>query len=817
MNLLRDSKRSYRIYYAIVAYHTTNDQKMKKRTYKCLRLSILPALVLFVTCHVRGLDLYVSKSGKDGNPGTITKPLATIEAAQQKIRMIREPVVVYLRAGTYYLKKPIVFLQEDSRKSDEAVIYKSYQNEKVVISGATTILPKWSVFKGNIYKTTVPANILFDQLFVGGQKQRMARYPNYDPTASHFGGYSHDVLSPEKIKSWKNPEGAFIHALHKHEWGGYHYLVTGKGNDGELKMEGGFQNNRQMGMHPKFRFIENVFEELDTTNEWYFDKKQKVLYLYSQDVRNLAKSQILTPQIKSLFEFRGSEQNPVRNITIEGFEFAHVLRTFMDTKEPLLRSDWAIYRGGTVVMEGTENCNVRNCDFKEVGGNAVFFSNYNRNSAVSGCHMEDIGASGVCFVGDPAAVRSPSFEYNQAIPYEQIDKQPGPRTNNYPAECRVSDNLMHGLGQVEKQIAGVQISMAMDIIVSHNTIYNVPRSGINVSDGTWGGHVIEFNDVFNTVLETGDHGSFNSWGRDRYWHPNRETMNKLTSEHPETILLDAQKTVVIRNNRFRCDHGWDIDLDDGSSNYHIYNNLCLNGGLKLREGFQRVVENNIIVNNSFHPHVWFKNSGDIFRKNIILKPYYPIQIKDWGKEVDFNLFRDARALEDAKGRLTDMHSRAGDPLFVDPAKGDYTVKTGSPALELGFVNLPMDQFGVVSPDLKKLTIKVPVPTLNTVTTEATDAEMTWLGGRLRNVAGLGDRSAYGLPDEHGVIIDDVPGGSVLAKSNLKKGDVIRTIDNKPVNNVSELSRVYQEISWTGHSSIGIYRNQNPMNIDVSFR
>ena len=24
-------------------------------------------------------------------------------------------------------------------------------------------------------------------------------------------------------------------------------------------------------------------------------------------------------------------------------------------------------------------------------------------------------------------------------------------------------------------------------------------------------------------------------------------------------------TIVLRNNRWRCDHGWDIDLDDGSS------------------------------------------------------------------------------------------------------------------------------------------------------------------------------------------------------------------------------------------------------------
>jgi len=59
--------------------------------------------------------------------------------------------------------------------------------------------------------------------------------------------------------------------------------------------------------------------------------------------------------------------------------------------------------------------------------------------------------------------------------------------------------------------------LARRITVRHCSIYGVPRAGINVSEGNWGGHRIEHCDVFDTVRETGDHGSFNSWGRDRYW------------------------------------------------------------------------------------------------------------------------------------------------------------------------------------------------------------------------------------------------------------------------------------------------------------
>ena len=316
----------------------------------------------------------------------------------------------------------------------------------------------------------------------------------------------------------------------------------------------------------------------------------------------------------------------------------------MENKEPLLRSDWTICRGGAVLYDGAVNCSLKNCSLTNLGGNAVFFNNYNRNCEVSGCLISEIGASAFCFVGDPNAVRSPSFEYWQYVPLAQIDRTPGPKTNNYPGECKVYDNLIFNSGTVEKQSAGVELSMCQSITVSHNTIYDVPRAGINVSEGTWGGHIIEYNDVFNTVKESGDHGSFNSWGRDRYWHPDKKVMDSIVENNYDLALADVVKPIILQNNRMRCDHGWDIDLDDGSSNYIIRNNLCLNGGIKLREGVNRVVENNIMVNNTFHPHVWFKNCNDVFRYNIVSKGYLPIDIKVWGRETDFNVFPDSTSL-----------------------------------------------------------------------------------------------------------------------------------------------------------------------------
>ncbi len=379
----------------------------------------------------------------------------------------------------------------------------------------------------------------------------------------------------------------------------------------------------------------------------------------------------------------------------------------------------------------------------------------------------------------------------------------------------MEDNLIYKIGLIEKQVAGVEISMAMKIHVKNNSIYDVPRAGINVSEGTWGGHIIEYNDVFNTVLETGDHGSFNSWGRDRFWHPNWNTIDSLVHANPKMPYWDAIHTTIIRNNRFRCDHGWDIDLDDGSSNYHIYNNLSLNGGIKLREGFYRVVENNIMVNNGFHPHVWFSNSEDIFTRNIMMTKHFPIGLKGWGKSVDFNLFPDSVSLALAHANNTDANSLYGDPLFTNAEKGDFTVKENSSALRLGFKNFPMDKFGVQQASLKAIAKQPDIPELNIPSFYAVKkSTREWLGATLKNIETPEEQSAFGLHIMTGIVVLNVKQDGTLAKSGFREGDVIVEAEGVKVNTISALLSSYQENLWHGSVRLMIIRNQKQMEVQI---
>jgi hypothetical protein len=53
---------------------------------------------------------------------------------------------------------------------------------------------KWKAYKNGIWQAKVEQDLIFDELFVNGQLQRMARYPNYDSTAHYFGGTADDAL-----------------------------------------------------------------------------------------------------------------------------------------------------------------------------------------------------------------------------------------------------------------------------------------------------------------------------------------------------------------------------------------------------------------------------------------------------------------------------------------------------------------------------------------------------------------------------------------------------------------------------------------------
>jgi hypothetical protein len=678
---------------------------------------------------------------------------------------------IELAAGSYALGAPIVLDEGLSGTRETPFVLAGAPGAQPVLSGAVS-LPRlhWRLWKDGTWRAKL-AGGAFQRLWLGPQMLVRARYPNFDARLPTFGGVAADATSKERVASWRDPAGAVLHAMHGGRWGGVHVPILGKNPDGTLKWGEQTANNRIAPPSDTLRYVENVFEELDVPGEWFHDQAGGWLYYKPANGAPPAAG-FRAGKLEVLVRIEGKAA-PAHDIRVENLAFKDTEPTFLKATEALLRSDWKFYRAGAVTIENASAVAVSNADFLDLGGNAIVVSGRADQVAISGNHIRAVGGTAIAFVGRPEAVRSPLFEYQESQELPAIDRTPGPKSDRYPKDSVAEDNLIHDIGLVDKQAAGVEIAMAARISVAHNSIYQVPRAGINIGDGTWGGHRITNNDVFDTVLETGDHGAFNSWGRDRYWHPDRMEMDRRTAAERSLAALDAIEPIVLKQNRFRCDHGWDVDLDDGASNYLIEENLLLAGGLKLREGFDRVVRNNILLNSSFHPHVWFDNGGDVFENNIVMAPYQPIGIKVWGKSVDRNLFSSAADLKQARGGGTDANSLAGDPQFSAPATGDFTVKNTSPALALGFANFPMDRFGVRPARLKALAKQpaIPEPELQAAA-GAQEKARAILGLTVKSIETLGEQSAAGLLSKEGALILSVEPASAGGKAGLQPRDVV---------------------------------------------
>ena len=105
-----------------------------------------------------------------------------------------------------------------------------------------------------------------------------------------------------------------------------------------------------------------------------------------------------------------------------------------------------------------------------------------------------------------------------------------------------------------------------------------------------GGDLVEGNVIFDMVRETGDHGTFNSWDRRGGVF---DCALSGTGPAGSNYLMPAM--IRTQHNMFIGPAGWNMDHDDGSTNFHDYSNVVYQGSYKYRDGTNRNMSSNLMV------------------------------------------------------------------------------------------------------------------------------------------------------------------------------------------------------------------------------
>lgn len=700
-------------------------------------------------------ELYVAPGGNDGwsgrqaDPGAGGQgPYASLARAREEVRRLRrerpaEPVAVSLRGGRYELFEPLTLGAEDSGTATAPVVWRGYRDERPTLTGTRRVegLAPWrdGILRAELSGTPL-AGIGFRQLFYGGERMTLARYPNVAPADPHFGAWAHVLAADDAkkdrfiatrdvVKDWSRLEQAevCIHPSYGWAW----LVVPLKSADrrtGEVVLARGTHYGQRVGDR---YYVQGLLEELDAPGEWYLDRAAGTLYFRPPDGDG---AEVRAPVTPSVVVMDGARHVTVRGLRLDGCD------------------------GDAARIVNSEDCRVAGCVIRNSGGWGAVVAG-GRRAGVVGCDIDATGSGGVSLDGGDDRTLEPAGNY-------------------------ASNNYIHHIAAFQRTYkTGVNL-YGVGNLASHNLIHDCYHQGILLGGND---NVVEYNVVHHTNLGSEDTGGLYMSSRN---YLRRGNVVRYNVFHHVGGFGKVNSWSPVRDGRVEFEYPhftWGIYLDAPETGVHVYGNVLYDlptCGLFNHSGKDNLWENNIIVDApAFRASVWgqddlFETSWNHVRKartDGYLDPYlerYPDlraydeaeprknamfhcrfvrnivyytesggawlrerNAKSWdggqlvwsyrghrddfaGFEFDHNLIwapegvtpRFELHLFPDPGRLVtwdewratgqDQHSRLADPLFEDPARHDYRLKPGSPATDLGFKPIPFEQIGPQPDELR---------------------------------------------------------------------------------------------------------------------
>ena len=474
-------------------------------------------------------------------------------------------------------------------------------------------------------------------------------------------------------------------------------------------------------------WVENVLEALDEPGEWVLNTKEGKLYLWPR-VGGVPKA-ITAPRLSEYFrvegdiDIAGPTDRPVRNLHFRGLTFTRGESYRVEADDKGLQHDWEMHDKANAVvrLRGAENCLIENCHFTQSGGGAIRVDLHGQKNRIQGNHIEYIGGTGILLCGY------------------------GPGTKDVNHHNLVSNNRIHHVGEIYPHSPGVFLWQSGENRVANNLIHNTPYSGVIVS-----GVITSFfskrgggREMAPTIRwdEVGGKPGERSLEEVRPFLHSHDNIVELNEIHHAMEVLGDGNGIYIRgagaNNIIRRNYIHHlvspvalqsaIRTDGGQRDTLITENVvyrCTSQGIQLK--LNNRLENNIIADliDAVHkgkkrPPLYLKLregplTGGVIQRNILYHPGKKAEFYDQGRnprleaawareaDTDYNLIYCAgdpslsqELLEEGKRDGIDTHSLAMDPLFVDPANGDFSFAPDSPALKLGIVPIDLSKVGLL--------------------------------------------------------------------------------------------------------------------------
>jgi hypothetical protein len=522
-----------------------------------MRIEIKAVLLILLTgCLTRASELYVAPDGNDASPGTAQQPFAHVERARDRIREMKQAgtlppggVSVVLRAGTYYLDRPLLFEPQDSGTEAQPIVYTAAENAEVTISGGR-LVRGWQHVKDNLWTVQLPqvssGEWYFRQLFNNGQRLDRARLPQtgFYRTVGPLSQYAATIklrdfklsqslrtthpdascgfsYKPGDIQQWPDADEAEVITYHSWECS---WQTIRKIDDQKHDVYFYSPCRYPVGIFtPACPYrIENIRDGLLQPGEWQLDRKTGVLSYLSRTDEDPNKETIVAPVLEKLVLFQGENKHArfVHHITLRGIRFScteYAMGIYdispdwparMQKIDPSWPSTFppgytdsqaAPLCGEAIELNSARDCAVERCELTNIGAYGIGIFDGSSSDRVTGCYIHDAGGGGVL-------VRHPTTTIA------------GLNKTDMPHDNVVENNTIRHISLVHPSAVGIIVGQSYGNTIRHNEISDGGYTGIHLG-WTWGrtpnftgDNLIEANDIYDVMRYVVDGAGIYSLG-----------------------------------------------------------------------------------------------------------------------------------------------------------------------------------------------------------------------------------------------------------------------------------------------------------------
>jgi len=448
-------------------------------------------------------------NGRDSNDGlSINSAFKTIEKAKSTVKNLcsnmTSDITVLIAGETYHLKSTLLFTPQESGTNGYKVVYRNYNDNKPVISGAEVIKVRWKNDTGNIKKTFIGKGRVFRQLYVNDNKAVRSRIPNIGELSILPTVKENNVSPADSSQTGLYIEGDFIkQPIRKDEieisvfieWMNKRFRIGRLEKDSiGIKavinayewecLKNGAQALRKYHEHRQY-FLENAYEFIDSPGEWYYDKLTGYLYYYPLPGEDLTTAKIAIPGTEELIKLAGTIDKSVGNIAFSGLQFSGTAWNYP--------SFFGLIdvQGNTIVPNTASRINPDyqyRHNYKKDRVSAAFSVNYSYNILIDNCKFENLGGNGITITegGENISVTNNVFRNISSSGIEIGNTAYFPKDlRMMPKKIIIFNNRLNKIATEYCGGVGI-ISLYVDeLLVAHNDIEDLPYCGISVGWG-WG-------------------------------------------------------------------------------------------------------------------------------------------------------------------------------------------------------------------------------------------------------------------------------------------------------------------------------------------